>query len=79
MHTTVIEPDKDWVETIVLKVDETADDDVVVKLDAELCLQQPVNKVFECMICHCIAWQAKECKNGSCNILACQRCIQKWE
>ncbi len=39
MHTTVIEPDKDWVETLVSNVNETADDGVVLKLDAELCLQ----------------------------------------
>ncbi len=38
MHTKVIETDKDWVETLVSKVNETADDDVVVKLDVESCL-----------------------------------------
>ena len=67
---------EDWIQEQIFKIDEVADTDVVIKLDAVQCTVSQVPTEYECIICSCIAWEPMECLQ--CSAFACAKCIKKW-
>jgi hypothetical protein len=75
-HQPTFEPVEAWIEELALKIDEIADEDVVIQLETSQCTSEEVPTAYECIICSCIAWEPMECLE--CNAFACSKCIVKW-
>ena len=75
-HEPTFEPVMEWIEELALKIDEVADEDVIIQLETSQCTAEEVPTAYECIICSCIAWDPMEC--AECNAFACLKCITKW-
>jgi hypothetical protein len=76
-HQPTFEPVQEWIEEQALKIDEIADEDVVIQLETIQCTVNQVLSSFECIICSCIAWEPMEC--AECDAVACSKCIASWK
>ena len=75
-HEPTFQPVKDWIDALVLKIDEIPDNQIAIKLEPKQCTRSDVPQTYLCVICHCVSWIPMECID--CDQVACYNCIIQW-